>query len=119
MPKYPSNLKALRMQAGLTQQELAERTGLQCSRINNYERGIRKIEMSVAEIFADFFNVDLDYFFARSDSLSEIRLLESEEALLDLFRDLNAEGQHKVLDYALDLCNGGRYTKKDHSVGLS
>ena len=44
MSKYQSNLKLLRSKAGITQQELADRTGLTRSRINNYEQGFRKIE---------------------------------------------------------------------------
>lgn len=118
MPKYSNNLKLLRKQAGLTQQELADRTGLSRSRINNYEQGIRGIEKSIAEIFADFFNVDLDYFYARSSSPYDDRLLETEAEMLDAYRELNAEGQRKVYDYVLDLINCGRYSKKDSAVGL-
>ena len=111
MSKYQSNLKLLRSKAGITQQELADRTGLTRSRINNYEQGVRKIEKEVAEIFADYFNVDLDYFYGRSKTPSCACLSEAESAVLDLFRELNPAGQLKAADYLLDLIRGGRYSK--------
>ena len=113
MSKYQTNLRILRNQAGITQQELADRTGLTRSRINNYERGIRKIEKEVAETLADFFNVDLDYFYARTKSPSGSYLSEAETEMLDSYRKLNSAGQLKVYDYILDLIRSGRYSNSE------
>ena len=112
LQKYVSNLKLLRNQAGITQQELADRTGLTRSRINNYEQGVRKIEKDVAATLADFFNVDLDYFYALTSSPSGPKLRESESVMLEAYRELNSDGQLRVYDYILDLIRGGRYTKE-------
>ena len=38
---------------------------------------------------------------------------EDERRLLDLYRDLNAEGQEKLVDYADDLVTSGKYKKID------
>ena len=70
MPEFCDMLKYLRKRANLTQQELADNTGLTRSRINNYEQGVRQPDFETAELFADYFNIDLDTLLARNESLS-------------------------------------------------
>ncbi len=53
-------LRKLRKQDGLTQDELASRTGMKRSAISMYERGEREPPFEKLEIFADFFNVDMN-----------------------------------------------------------
>ena len=113
MSVFSKTLRRLREDKGLTQTELADTLGLTRSRINNYENGLREPDFETLELFADFFNIDMNGLISGSPSLSE-----TEETLLSFFRDLNPEGQHKVLDYALDLLNGGRYSKKDRASKL-
>ena len=50
------------------------------------------------------------------DSFSDLSI--GEQSLLTSFRELNLEGQQKVLEYVADLCASGRYIKtaSDHSV---
>lgn len=108
MSQMSEMLKTLRRRENLTQQELADRTGLSRSRINNYEQGIREPDFKTAEILADVFNVDLDTLY--SGALSPVSLTESEGTMIDFFRSLNAGGQKKVLEYALDLINSGSYS---------
>ena len=50
----------LRKRARLTQQELAEKTGLTRSAIGMYETGKREPDLETLEIFADFYNVDMN-----------------------------------------------------------
>lgn len=108
MSQMSETLKALRKRDKLTQQELADQTGLSRSRINNYEQGIREPDFETAEILADFFNVDLDTLY--SGASSSAILSESESTLISLFRSLNSAGRLKVLEYALDLNNAGNYS---------
>lgn len=54
-------LKELRAQKSLTQEELAKATGLKRSAIGMYESGKRKPDYETLEIFADFYNVDMNY----------------------------------------------------------
>ena len=60
MSKYYDMLSFLRKRAGLSQQELAERTGISRSAISMYETGKREPDLETFEIFADFYNVDMN-----------------------------------------------------------
>ena len=57
---FADTLKRLRLSKGLTQEELANGTGLANSSISMYESGRRKPSFEVLEAFADFFNVDMN-----------------------------------------------------------
>ena len=108
-----SRLKSLRESADMTQAQLAAVLGITRSSLNNYENNFRRPSFETLEIYADYFHTDMNALFGGSSVLSE-----ADETILDLFRDLNAEGQHKLLDYALLLYNSGEYTKKDSSAVL-
>lgn len=71
MAQFADMLRYLRKREGLTQSELAERTGVSRSRINNYENGIREPDFETAEIFADFFNVNLDTLIGRNAEIKK------------------------------------------------
>lgn len=53
-------LKELRLGKKLTQQQLADSIGLSKSAISMYENGKRVPELEILELFADFFNVDMN-----------------------------------------------------------
>lgn len=66
-------LKTLRKGRKLTQQELAEKIGLNRATISNYEVGRRLPHLPELERFADFFGVGLDYFgVAAKDEVFEL-----------------------------------------------
>lgn len=69
---FKDKLAELRKARGLTQQELAEYTGLSRTRISNYELGIREPNFETQELLADFFNVRLDYLMDREDNSNNI-----------------------------------------------
>lgn len=60
MANISDMLRYLRKREGLSQVELAKRTGISRSRINNYENGIREPDLETMEAFADYFNVNMD-----------------------------------------------------------
>ena len=64
---FKERLKILRTEAGLTQQQLSDKTGLNRSLIAHYERGIREPNLDTLEIVADYFNVDTDYLLGKTD----------------------------------------------------
>jgi transcriptional regulator with XRE-family HTH domain len=54
-------LKQLREARGLSQLELAKRTGINNHSLSNYERGHRKPPLEAQKKLAEFYNVTIDY----------------------------------------------------------
>ena len=68
MAIFSERLRTLRNNFGLSQQKLADKIGtVSKSSINMYERGDREPGLETMEAFADFFNVDIDYLYGKSD----------------------------------------------------
>ena len=68
MAIFSERLRNLRNNYGLSQQKLADKIGtVSKSSINMYERGDREPGLETMEAFADFFNVDIDYLYGKSD----------------------------------------------------
>lgn len=57
---FSAELKKLRENAGLTQQQLSEELGLAKSTISMYETGKRRPDFELEELIADYFNVDIN-----------------------------------------------------------
>ena len=57
----------LRTERGLSQETLASRLGMSKSTIAMWETGKRTPSPEVYEELADFFNVDMDYIYGRTD----------------------------------------------------
>lgn len=67
MKEVGKRLKALREGIGLSQTKLAEALGSTQSSINRYENGQTTPSVALFRRYADFFDVSLDYIFARTD----------------------------------------------------
>ena len=119
---FGSVLKQLRQEYHLTQKQLAEVLGLSESTIGMYERGQREPDFETAEAIADYFNVDMDYLYGRTEIKrkisytpdGEVRVTEDgvviepyekwadkDARLLRWFRSLPPEKQRAIL-YAQD-----------------
>lgn len=61
------NLKALRKQKGLKQQEVAEFIGITRAAYANIENGKRETDFTTLKKLADYFNVSIDYLFGKTD----------------------------------------------------
>lgn len=70
-PQYALRLAELRGAKGLTQQQLADLTGLTRGRLNNYEQGTREPDLVTLQSLADFFEVTTDYLLGRTDTTAE------------------------------------------------
>lgn len=66
MGDFNNIFKRLRIAAGLTQEELAQKLGITRSRVGMYETGKREPDFETLELIADFFNVDIDYLLGRT-----------------------------------------------------
>ena len=65
---FADMLVYFRKQAGLSQKELSEKTGLSRSAIGMYESGRREPDFETLETIADFFNINMDTLLGRVPS---------------------------------------------------
>ena len=86
MAAFSDMLVYLRKQCGLSQKDLADKTGLTRSAIGMYETGKREPDFETLEVFADFFNVNMDTLLGKSDIATsrQINALLPEAIPLDL-----------------------------------
>lgn len=70
MRKFADVFKYLRIQSGLTQQEMADKLKISRSSIGMYENGEREPSFELLESIADYFNVDMNYLLGKKE-LSE------------------------------------------------
>ena len=67
MIKVGKRLKALRESIGFSQVKMAQALGTTQSSINRYENGQSSPSVELFRRYADYFDVSLDYIFARTD----------------------------------------------------
>lgn len=112
MAEFYQRMREAMEAAGLSQSELCERTKIPKSAMSQYLSGAFKPKQ------------ERTYLIARALGVSESWLMgcdtprernepppDNEQQLLDLFRQLNAEGQQIVIDCAVGLVASGRYKK--------
>lgn len=66
MADFASIIKRLRLERGITQEQLASMLKVSRSTIGMYETGSREPDFETCEAIADIFNVDMDYLIGRS-----------------------------------------------------
>lgn len=103
MSNLSTRLKELRNSAGLSQQALADYASISKSSVNMYERGDREPSIDTLELFADYFNVDLDYLLGKSDvprksliNSDSTIITSAEQNLITQYRELDAYGKATV-----------------------
>ena len=60
-------LKELRLQKGVTQQEVARAIGCSANNYARYERGEREPDCATLKLLSKFFGVSIDYILCRTD----------------------------------------------------
>ena len=116
--KTSEKIKELRISKGLSQEQLGELIGVKRAAINKYETGrVVNIKRTTLQKLADVLGVrpadlldDVDAS-VMPDRYCGEQTDPAEEHLLSTFRQLNDEGQEKLVDYADDLAASGRYKK--------
>ncbi|WP_426339947.1 helix-turn-helix domain-containing protein [Pseudoduganella sp. S-14] len=98
MSAFGSRLKAARLAAGLSQEQLGIQAGIEeasaSARMNRYERGTRVPGLEWVERFGVVLNLPMAYFFAEDDDEAE---------LLKAFHLLSDEGRKRLLASARKL----------------
>ncbi len=95
MATFSDRFKSLRLEAGLTQEELAKKLRLSKGAVGNYESGVRSPRRQEdLEAIADFFNVDIDYLLGRTNDRPEFSL--EEQWLVSCYRNADADTKAAV-----------------------
>ncbi len=119
-------LKEAREKAGLTQEELGRMVGVTGSSITNYEKETSHPKEPVMYALIDALRVEPNFLFQdcvhlpqKEKSPGVAEDAPGEEQIISLYRELNTEGQEKLLDYADDLVASGKYIKSGQdNLGL-
>lgn len=93
-----NQIKQLRKQYNMTQEDLAEKLGTTKQSVSRYENGIRKANQDVLFELCRIFDVKIDDFFPENDS--EAIQSSNSEPILDIYNELTPPRQQKVYHYA-------------------
>jgi transcriptional regulator with XRE-family HTH domain len=116
MATINDRLKDCRIQRNLTLLEVAEKIGVKEATMQRYESGaIKNIKHETVLAIADYYGVSPQYLMGWTDDPRPITITtarsESESILLDIFRNLNREGQALVIANAKMLSDMPEYKK--------
>lgn len=118
MATMGQRIKFLREERDYTQEQFGALIGVSKSTIGMYELDKREPDKEKLEAIADFFNVDMDYLYGKSNyknkqewllSQTDLSLNSIEETLLSDFRSLNTLGKTKAVEYVTDLADNPKY----------
>ena len=119
------DIETKRKEKRLTLEELAKMVGVSKSTVKKWETGyisnMRRDRINALAKILDLNpNVLIDE--APDDTPAPApadfsSAQNEEQQLIELYRQLNPEGQEKVTDYADDLVNSGKYKKSADTVG--
>lgn len=110
------NLRRYRKDAGLTLEDVAERTGMSTAKISRIENGLTAAKMDVLQKFAEIYGLDNVYKLyappevVRQDAMSTGDLLPKEIDLIRLFRAADGRGRKIILQVAQAVKLCGQYT---------
>ena len=113
---FGSRLKDRRESLAMKQSELAEVLDVTNSAISNYENGVSFPKADVLYKVFEALQCDANYLF--QDEMGEMASsdLAGQSHLLDVYAQLNGEGQEKLLSYADDLVSTGKYIKNHPAI---
>ncbi|MHC5319495.1 helix-turn-helix domain-containing protein [Listeria kieliensis] len=95
METMGDRIKRLRIEMGLTQEELGKRVGLKRAAINKYEKGnVENMKRSIVEKMSSLFSVSPSYLMALDESNSE------KNTIFKLYNKLEKTRQERVYRYA-------------------
>lgn len=100
-----AKLRELRLDAGLTQEKLAEMLGITFQQVQKYERGVTKVNLMKLQQLAVVLKVPTTVFFD-GNSCNTYHLTQDEQELLKHYRAIRKKShQTSLLDIAAGLSN--------------
>lgn len=95
-------VREFRLQAGLTQEKLAEGLGITFQQVQKYERGVTKVNLIKLQQLAEALKIPVSAFF--HEGYSAFQLSTEEKQLLTDFRKIKAAGhRNSILDIVAGL----------------
>ena len=88
---FQERLKSMRLEAKLTQKELAEKLKIGQNTYSYWEKGIRKPVGENLNKLANFFNVSTDYLLGNSNIKDQKQFEEDLEKSLDTFKSFDGK----------------------------
>ena len=96
-------IREFRLQAGFTQERLAEELGITFQQVQKYERGVTKVNLEKIQQLAVVLRIPISAFFLEG-SYSAYQLTDEEKQLLYSFRKIkSADHRNSVLDVVTGL----------------
>lgn len=113
MDKYEigEKLKMIRISRDISQDEVAEFLGSTAQKVSSFETGRTRISLESFVELCAFFKITPDEFF----DIPNKGVTPNELNMLNTYRQLNEEGQEKMMLYGKDLIASGRYIKNNES----
>lgn len=99
------NLKNLRMQNNLSQQQLAKTLGIKQNTLSNYENGITQPDLNLIIKISDFFGCSIDYLLGHQTKnlIYSETLTPIQQRLVELIKKLNDEQGLFLIGYLSDM----------------
>ena len=108
-----SRIKQIRIESGLTQEELGKKLSLNKSTIQRYEKGIiDTIKKPIIEAIANSLNVNPDWLLGTSEE-KQLANISSNLSFLQKYNKLNTIGKDRANEYIDGLLLNEMYTKED------
>lgn len=99
-----NRIKERRLAMGFTQEELAEKLGLQKSAIAKYENGrVENIKRSIISKMSDILECSPSYLMGWSEADHIVKLDDNEELLIESYRSIPVESKRRLMKYASTL----------------
>lgn len=89
-------LKMLRIEKGLTQEQVAKDLGTTKVSIGRYENGTREPKSEMLEAISNYYNVSIDYLFGKTDLKNNL-LNKDNDTFLDLAQQFDTRDDVKKL----------------------
>lgn len=112
---YYDRIKEARKAKKLTQRQISEMVGVATTTFNGYENGNREPSMYTLSKIMETLDVDANYLFQDEMNIKKssesIKIDSEEQELVAIYRNMNPQGQEKLVEYARDLSETGKYKK--------
>lgn len=106
------NLKEARLDAHMTQKEVAEKAKIAKSTYSQYESGKREPSIEVIKRLAHVLDVPADKLLGLPPTDFMGFLSAKDKYLLEIYHQLNDDGQRRLMQYVSELTDILRYRKK-------